>query len=149
MCEIFFCIKQKLSKEELKNYINCQDEEGNSVLLYATFKGNYEVVTELIQNGADIYERNFMGLSVMHMAAQGDRPNLLIFFKDKYDMDILDKDYAGNTPLHWACHTTAENAINIQFIKKLNFLTIPVCINLQNAKLLICMYRTIYTLHFS
>ena len=25
---------------------------------------------------------------------------------------ILDKDYAGNTPLHWACHTTAENAIN-------------------------------------
>ena len=53
-----------------------------------------------------------MGLSVMHMAAQGDRPNLLIFFKEKFEMDIMDKDFAGNTLLHWACHTSAENTLN-------------------------------------
>ena len=56
--------------------------------------------------------RNFMGLSVMHMSAQGDRPNLLVYFKEKFNMDITDCDYAGNTPLHWACYTTAENALN-------------------------------------
>ena len=110
--DVFNCIKQKLSTDELPQFINCQDEEGNSVLHYAAFKGNYDIVVELIENGANIYMRNFMGLSVMHMSAQGDRPNLLVYFKEKFNMDITDCDYAGNTPLHWACYTTAENALN-------------------------------------
>lgn len=110
--DIFNCIKQKLTPEQLSELINTQDEEGNSVLHYASFKGNFDILLELIANGADIDMRNYMGLSVMHMAAQGDRPNILIYFKDKYKKDIIDCDYNGNTPLHWACHTTAENSIN-------------------------------------
>ena len=53
-----------------------------------------------------------MGLSVMHMAAQGDKPNMLIYFKDKFGFNILDRDFPGNTPLHWACHMAQENSIN-------------------------------------
>ena len=48
----------------------------------------------------------------MHMAAQGDKPNVLVYFKDKFKMDYNQKDYNGSTPLHWACYMSSENSIN-------------------------------------
>ena len=65
-----------------------------------------------MDNGADYKMRNYMGLSVMHMSSQGDKPSLLILFKDKYNFNVLDRDFNGNTPLHWAVNSTAENSIN-------------------------------------
>ena len=109
---IFDIIKKKLSKEELVTLINLPDDNSNTPLLYATFKGSYEKVNLLIEHGAKVEMRNFMGLSVMHMAAQGDKPNMLIYFKDKFGFSIIDRDFPGNTPLHWACHMAAENSIN-------------------------------------
>ena len=109
---LFDIVKKKLSKEELTSLINLPDDNSNTPLLYATFKGNYEKVNLLIENGAKVEMRNFMGLSVMHMAAQGDKPNMLIYFKDKFGFSIIDRDFPGNTPLHWACHMAAENSIN-------------------------------------
>lgn len=109
---LFDIIKNKLTKEELTSLINLPDDNSNTPLLYATFKGSYEKVEILITNGAKVEMRNFMGLSVMHMAAQGDKPNLLIYFKEKYNFSIIDRDFPGNTPLHWACHMAAENSIN-------------------------------------
>ena len=109
---IFDIIKKKLSKDELVSLINLPDDNSNTPLLYATFKGSYEKVNILIEHGAKVEMRNFMGLSVMHMAAQGDKPNMLIYFKDKFGFSILDRDFPGNTPLHWACHMAAENSIN-------------------------------------
>ena len=68
--------------------------------------------------------RNFMGLSVMHMAAEGDKPNMLIYFKEKFGFSVNDRDYPGNTPLHWACHMAAENSINflLSWINDINIL---------------------------
>ena len=109
---IFDLIKEKLNENELKSYVNVTDEDSNSPLLYAAFKGSYEKVECLIKNGAKVEMRNFMGLSVMHMAAEGDKPNMLIYFKEKYGFSVNDRDYPGNTPLHWACHMSAENSIN-------------------------------------
>ena len=109
---LFNLIKEKISENDLKTYINTPDEDSNTPLLYATFKGNYEKVECLIKNGAKVEMRNFMGLSVMHMAAEGDKPNMLIYFKEKYGFSVNDRDYPGNTPLHWACHMAAENSIN-------------------------------------
>ena len=109
---LFDIIKKKLSKEELISFVNLPDDNSNTPLLYATFKGSYEKVNILIENGAKVEMRNFMGLSVMHMAAQGDKPNMLIYFKDKFGFSIIDRDFPGNTPLHWACHMAAENSIN-------------------------------------
>ena len=48
----------------------------------------------------------------MHMAAMRNKPSLLIYFKEKYKMDILDNDNGLNTPLHWACTTNSEDSIN-------------------------------------
>ena len=118
----FQVIKEKFEKEEFIQFINLQDIQGNTALLYAVFKGNYDIVKTLIDNGADYTMRNFMGLSVMHMCAQGDRPNLLIYFKDKYNFDIFDRDFNGNAPLHWAVNSASENAINfLLLMKNINF----------------------------
>ena len=121
---IFDLIKEKLNENELKSYVNVTDEDSNSPLLYAAFKGSYEKVECLIKNGAKVEMRNFMGLSVMHMAAEGDKPNMLIYFKEKYGFSVNDRDYPGNTPLHWACHMSAENSINflLSWINDINIL---------------------------
>ena len=121
---LFNLIKEKLNENDLKSYVNVTDEDSNSPLLYASFKGSYEKVDCLIKNGAKIEMRNFMGLSVMHMAAEGDKPNMLIYFKEKYGFSVNDRDYPGNTPLHWACHMSAENSINflLSWINDINIL---------------------------
>ena len=121
---LFDLIKEKISEIDLKSYVNMPDEDSNTPLLYATFKGNYEKVDCLIKNGAKVEMRNFMGLSVMHMAAEGDKPNMLIYFKEKYGFSVNDRDYPGNTPLHWACHMAAENSINflLSWINDINIL---------------------------
>ena len=110
---VFKTIKDKFDKNiEFIQFINYQDQQGNTALLYAVFKGDYEIVNILMDNGADYKMRNYMGLSVMHMSSQGDKPSLLILFKDKYNFNVLDRDFNGNTPLHWAVNSTAENSIN-------------------------------------
>ena len=121
---LFDLIKEKVNPNDLKSYVNIPDEDSNTPLLYATFKGNYEKVECLIKNGAKVEMRNFMGLSVMHMAAEGDKPNMLIYFKDKYGFSVNDRDYPGNTPLHWACHMAAENSINflLSWVNDINIL---------------------------
>ena len=56
------------------------------------------------------------------MAAQGDNPNMIIYFKDKYNFDIYSQDQNGSTPLHWACYNCSENAINflLSFMNNIN-----------------------------
>ena len=93
---LFELIKEKISENDLKAYVNKPDENNNSPLLYATFKGNYEKVDCLIKNGAKVEMRNFMGLSVMHMVAKGDKPNVLVYFKEKYGFSVNDRDFRGN-----------------------------------------------------
>lgn len=50
----------------------------------------------------------------MHIAAQGDAPISLYFFKKK-GFDLNQKDTKGSTPLHWA-------SFRGFFIKKFGFL---------------------------
>lgn len=56
------------------------------------------------------------------MAAQGDNPNMIIYFRDKYNFDIYSQDQNGSTPLHWACYNCSENAINflLSFMNNIN-----------------------------
>ena len=70
------------------------------------------MIDQLISKGANILAKSRQGLNVMHMAAQGDNPNIIVYFKDRYDINIYSVDNNGNTPLHWACYTCSENAVN-------------------------------------
>ena len=79
-----------------QNLLNLQDLDGNTAIHYAAYRGNLDIVNLLIKHGADFKKKNNSGLNVMHMAAQGDRPNVLIYFKDKYHMDINQIDDLAN-----------------------------------------------------
>ena len=64
----------------------------------------------LIANGASIYAKNPAGMSVMHLAAQGNQAYSLAFFKSNY-LDINEKDNSNSTPMHWAMINLSSNAI--------------------------------------
>jgi ankyrin repeat protein len=85
---------------------------GYTALHYASFRGNLDLIESLIEYGANIEEKSVRGLGVLHLAAQGDRPEVIIYFKEKYKLNILQKDFNGSTPLHWACFMGSENVLN-------------------------------------
>ena len=103
---------KKFTKPRLKSYINKQDKFGNTALLYASYRGNILIVRSLIDCGADVNITSKTGLNVLHMAAQGNNPNIIIYFKVKYNISVFSTDSGGNTPLHWACYNSSEEAIN-------------------------------------
>lgn len=75
----------------------------------------------LVGNGADMYVRNNFGINVMHVAAQGDQPLSLFYFKEK-GLDSRCKDNRGSTPLHWACYSKSEIALcyMLSWVRELN-----------------------------
>ena len=103
---------KKFTKPRLKSYINKTDKFGNTALLYAAYRGNILIVRSLIDCGADVNIVSKTGLNVLHMAAQGNNPNIIIYFKFKYNISVFSIDNNGNTPLHWACYNSSEEAIN-------------------------------------
>ena len=60
---------------------------------------------------ADVHLKNKFGSSVMHVAAQGDQALPLVFFMEM-GLDINIKDNRDSTPLHWACYSRSEIALN-------------------------------------
>tara|TARA_B110000285_G_scaffold232015_1_gene302105 strand:+ start:799 stop:1437 length:639 start_codon:yes stop_codon:yes gene_type:complete len=63
-----------------------------------------------MENGADMYAVNLYGLNVLHLAAQGDQPLSLYYFKSQH-MDLYAPDKRLSTPLHWACFSNSEIAL--------------------------------------
>ena len=96
----------------MKSYINKKDIFGNTAILYAAYRGNILIIRSLIECGADVNVTSKNGLNVLHMAAQGNNPNIIIYFKIKYNISVLSTDLQGNTPLHWASYNSSEEAIN-------------------------------------
>jgi palmitoyltransferase len=115
-------LKHKFRINKINTYLNIQDIDGNTPLLFAAYRGNLKIIQNLINNGSlvDCVSKN--GLNLIHMASQGNNPNIIIFFKEKYKFDINKKDNNGNTPLHWACYSNADNSINflLSFVNDVN-----------------------------
>ena len=132
-------LRNKFDEETLKKYLNKEDSLGNTAILYAAYRGNIHIVESLIQSGSNV---NFIskkgGLNVLHMAAQGNNPNLIIYFKEKYNFPIDQKDSAGNLPLHWACYNSSEEAINF-------LLSFMDDINIQNNEGITPLHVAVFT----
>jgi hypothetical protein len=96
----------------IKDFVNQPSPNGFRPIHFASYRGNIEFITILINSGADIDSGNIKGINVMHMAAQGNQPRSLIFFREKYNfpLDSIDKD--GNTVLHWSCYLGSENMLD-------------------------------------
>jgi len=103
LCEILFTyIKaQNVSEAKIRSWVNSKTDEGFTPIHFASFKGNMEIVKLLESHGADFAIKNNQGLSVIHIAAQGDQPVSLAYFREK-GLSILERDDKGSTPLHWA-----------------------------------------------
>ena len=67
------------------------------------------MVKLLIKSGANTDIRTPMGLDVVHLAAQGDFPQLIAYF-DEMKLDLESTDSRGLTPLHWASYMGGYHA---------------------------------------
>ena len=96
-----------------ENWINTPTDERFTALHFATYHGNMELIRLMVEEmAADIRIKNAYGANVLHVAAQGDQPCPLYYFTMRKDMDINEQDNRGSTPLHWACYSKAEYALN-------------------------------------
>ena len=65
-----------------------------------------------MESGADVSVTNSSGLNVLHLASQGNYPNIIVFLVEKYEIDINSKDNKGNTALHWAVYMNSKQAVD-------------------------------------
>ncbi len=79
------------------------DEDGNHLLHFAVYKGNYEFAKRLLKTDllSQLFVPNRRNASVLHSAAAfGDRKTMELVLN--FGFDLLQKDYKGRTPLHFA-----------------------------------------------
>lgn len=123
--EIIKTMKNRnIEKSVLVDFINQPTDLGYTALHYASYRGDIGTLEDLIYHGANVNLTNNKKLNVLHLAAQGDQPNVLVFFKEFYDMDCNVQDITGTTPLHWAAYTASQFAL--QFLLSFETLNINI-----------------------
>ena len=108
-------VKKRLgmnSKDSLSKFINEKTNEGLTAVHYASYKGNIPLLQFLVKSGASIDETTNLGKNVMHMAAEGNQPSMMIYLISKEHQSTQSVDENGSTPLHWACYSGAEESVN-------------------------------------
>ena len=110
----------KKPSDEFLSYINKKNNKGYNALLYSAFRGNLEIFNKLMENGADISTTNSSGLNPLHLAAQGNFPNIIIILIEKYNFDINSRDNKGNTALHWAVYSNSRQAVDYLIYYKID-----------------------------
>ena len=138
-------IKKNKESQDIKTLINNKNVSGFTPLHYACYKGNLEIINQLINLGADIYLKNNKGLNILHLASQGNQINILAYFIEKYNFDPMSLDDVYSTPLHWACYFGCENCadfllslkrVNINFCDKEGRTPLHVAIFSDNINLI-------------
>ena len=62
--------------------------------------------------GADLFAINHQGLSLMHVASQGDQPLILLYLQSQgLPLDV--HDTKKGTPLHWAAFSGSDTAASV------------------------------------
>lgn len=94
-----------------KEFVNLQNLDGLTPLHYASFRGNVEIIKYLILEGADPFVKDNDGHNVIHIAAQGDKVNVIYFFIKNFNFDVNDRDNKRSSALHWAAYLNKEIAL--------------------------------------
>ena len=103
---------QDEDEDILQDWINTKTtKEKFTALHFAAFKGCLKSCQILVENGANMKVVNANGLSMMHLASQGDAANTLYYFH-MMDLEINKQDLRGSTPAHWACFMQSEVALS-------------------------------------
>ena len=104
--------------DSLSKFINDKTNEGLTAIHYASNKGNIKLLQLLIDNGANVDAITNTEKNVMHFAAEGNQPSMLIYLLTEQHQSTQSVDENGSTPLHWACYSGAEEAVD--FLINLN-----------------------------
>ena len=89
--------------------INARDKDGSTPLHCATWKGQQEVVSLLLEAGAEVNSHNsndHWGTTPLHAAAHANQAAIAQILID-HGADVNARDMTGQTPLH---HTTFHKA---------------------------------------
>lgn len=78
------------------------DSCGFTALHFAAYHGNPRMIEALVDSGANVYATNKQEINMLHVAAQGDSPYSIAYFK-KMGISVNSRDREMSTPLHWAC----------------------------------------------
>ena len=108
-----------LVKEEFKdiNEYKAWIEYGSgenrlSAIHLAGYYGNIYAIEKLILNGANPKLKTKKGFNFIHMAAQGNKPEPIVYaIENNIRISLYTTDKEGNTPLHWACTSNANLAV--------------------------------------
>ena len=101
----------KTSKDFLA-YLNKKNSKGYNAILYSAFRGNLEIFKKLMELGAEINVCNSTGLNALHLAVQGNHPNIIVYLIEKCGFDINTKDINGNNALHWGITMNCRQAVD-------------------------------------
>jgi ankyrin repeat protein len=106
----------------LVNLLSSKDKGGNTPMLFAAFRGNIKIMEKLIELGVKYDCVNNAGLNIIHMAAQSDCSNVIVYFKEKYNFKLFENDDLNNNSLHWACSSGSKSALDylLLYINKKN-----------------------------
>jgi ankyrin repeat protein len=86
-----------------------REYNGFTSLHIAAFQGNFEILELLVSKGGSLSVLNINGLTLMHTAAQGDNPLIMMYLQEN-NSDLLVKDKSNRSVLHWSCYFGSENA---------------------------------------
>lgn len=97
-------------KSHTRELLDSKNNEGYTAAHYASFKGNVTVLKCLQKYEANLLISSDLGMSLLHIAAQGDKINTVLHLHDK-GFDGNGKDSKGSTSLHWASYSGSEKIV--------------------------------------
>ncbi|EKV57225.1 ankyrin repeat-containing protein [Brachyspira hampsonii 30446] len=102
------------SKLDMKVSIDGWYLGGATPLILASYIGDTNIVSALLENNADIKARdNVDGSMAIHMASANGNNDVIMMLLAKDSSTINDVDNRGNTPLHWAAMKDKPETIKL------------------------------------
>ena len=99
------------SSHKIDDYLNEKTNEGFTALYYAANNGNIKMVKLLKEFRAKVESLTTLGKNVVHIVSESNQPAILIYLVLNEPLNIFSVDENGNTPLHWACYSGAEESV--------------------------------------
>ena len=97
---------------DYSSLINIKNEEGETLLHYASFYGMIDKYYALINMGANIEKTN-LGNNLLHYASFSGKDNFLIVELIKSDISPIEENHKGQTSLHYCANEKIAHYFNV------------------------------------